>query len=68
MNPVLLIWKKRVAYLWKLYYKFISFQIDGVILVYLLGLIGVLGFYFRETVLEIIWRYFGVRCVMRWNV
>ncbi len=53
MNPVLLIWKKRVTYLWKLYYKFISFQIDGVILIYSLGLVGVLGLYFKETILEI---------------
>lgn len=54
MNPILLIWKKRITYLAKLYYKFISFQIDGVILVYLLGLIGVLGFYSKEIILEII--------------
>lgn len=53
MTPVLTIWKKRIVYLAKLYYKFISFQIDGVILAYLLGITGVLGFYFKEIVLEI---------------
>ncbi len=53
MNPILLIWKKRITYLAKLYYKFISFQIDGVILLYLLGIIGVLGFYSKEIILEI---------------
>jgi len=54
MNPILSIWKKRVLYLLKLYYKFISFQIDGTILIYSLGLIGALGFYSREIILEII--------------
>lgn len=54
MRPVLSIWKKRIFYLGKLYYKFISFQIDGVILIYSLGLIGVLGFYFKETVSDLI--------------
>lgn len=54
MNPILSIWKKRVLYLLKLYYKFISFQIDGTILIYSLGLIGVLGFYSREIIMEII--------------
>jgi len=54
MNPILLVWKKRIIYLSKLYYKFISFQIDGIILVYLLGFIGVMGFYFKEIVLEVI--------------
>lgn len=53
MNPVLSIWKKRIFYLWNLYYKFISFQIDGIILIYSLGLIGVVGFHFREIALEI---------------
>jgi len=53
MNPILRIWKKRISYLVKLYYNFISFQIDRVTLVYLLGLIGVLGFYFKEIIVEI---------------
>lgn len=54
MNPILLIWKKRIAYLAKLYYKFIAFQIDGVIMIYLLGLIGVLAFYFKDIIIEVI--------------
>lgn len=53
MKPIWIVWKKRVLYLSKLYYKFISFQIDGIILIYTLGLIGALGFSFKEVLVEI---------------
>lgn len=53
MNPIWTVWKKRILYLSKLYYKFISFQIDGVILIYTLGLIIAIGFSFKEILVDI---------------
>ncbi len=53
MSPIWIVWKKRILYLSKLYYKFISFQVDGVILIYTLGLVGALGFSFKEILVEI---------------
>ncbi|WP_026478759.1 ABC transporter permease [Alkaliphilus transvaalensis] len=43
MNPIFGLWKKRMIYFTKLYYKFIAFQFDAVITLYTVALIALLG-------------------------
>ncbi|MDR5659654.1 ABC transporter permease [Serpentinicella sp. ANB-PHB4] len=50
MNPVYLLWKKRMIYLVKTYYKFIRFQIDWIIMIYVLLLVGGLVYLNIETI------------------
>ncbi|AKL94672.1 putative ABC-type exoprotein transport system, permease component [Clostridium aceticum] len=52
MNAVLGIWKKRIKHLLKLHYRFIRFQVDWVILIYTILLLGLASYAVYPLVLS----------------
>ncbi|ABR49880.1 hypothetical protein Amet_3761 [Alkaliphilus metalliredigens QYMF] len=56
MNPIFTIWKKRIGYLHKLHFRFISFQIDWVIAIYAVLIFGFIGYGFYPIFHEVIVR------------
>jgi len=50
MNSIKDLWNRRIRFLVKLYYDFIAFQLDMVSLVYLIGMITFVGYYYYPEV------------------
>lgn len=59
MRGIKLLWRKRISYLLKLYHRFIAFQLDGVILLYTLILILLIGYNYYPILLKISTQFYS---------
>lgn len=53
MNQIYILWRKRIKYLTTLYYKFIQYQVDWVILIYSIALLALMIYAYYPSVKDI---------------